>query len=405
MNISEAKQEIKNTLRAYLRKDERGSYVMAENIQRPILLMGPPGIGKTQIMAQIAREEEVGLVSYTITHHTRQSAVGLPQIVKEEYGGKTYSVTEYTMSEIVAGIYNEMKESGKREGILFIDEINCVSETLTPAMLQFLQNKTFGGHKIPEGWVIVAAGNPPEYNRAVRDYDIVTLDRVRLINIEADLEVWKKYANARNLHGAVLSYISLHPEDFYRVKNDVDGPSFVTARGWEDLSGLLFAYEEIGAGINREIIFEYLRDETVAESFDSYYRLYGKYREDYGIFDILKGNASSEAYARFVDAPLDETVCVTELLLDALMLQITSCMKNGNDEDAENVLSMIDNVFEFLENAETKGQEMLIFVTGLTLHRDAAAFLALNRCEKYLEHSAELLEGGRRSELLRELDV
>ena len=44
-------------------------------------------------------------------------------------------------------------------------------------MLQFLQCKTFGNQAIPEGWLIVAAGNPPEYNKSVRDFDMVTLDR------------------------------------------------------------------------------------------------------------------------------------------------------------------------------------------------------------------------------------
>ena len=121
--------------------------------QRPVLLIGPPGVGKTQIMEQISRECEIGLVAYTITHHTRQSAIGLPFIVKKEYGGKSYSVTEYTMSEIVASIYNKIEQTGLSEGILFIDEINCVSETLAPAMLQFLQCKTFGNHQIPEGWI------------------------------------------------------------------------------------------------------------------------------------------------------------------------------------------------------------------------------------------------------------
>ena len=60
-----------------------------------ILLMGPPGIGKTQIMEQIARECEISLVAYTITHHTRQSAVGLPFIEKKCYGGREYSVDVY----------------------------------------------------------------------------------------------------------------------------------------------------------------------------------------------------------------------------------------------------------------------------------------------------------------------
>lgn len=109
MNIKRAKQEIKNAIEAYLTKNTYGEYQIPSIRQRPILLMGPPGIGKTQIMEQIARECGIGLVSYTITHHTRQSAIGLPFIKEKEYGGKTYSVTEYTMSEIIASVYEKIE--------------------------------------------------------------------------------------------------------------------------------------------------------------------------------------------------------------------------------------------------------------------------------------------------------
>ena len=194
MNIKRAKEEIKNTIEAYLLKDENGEYAIPSIRQRPVLLIGPPGVGKTQIMEQISRECRIGLVAYTITHHTRQSAVGLPFIEKKMFGGREYTVTEYTMSEIVASIYNMIEETGLKEGILFIDEINCVSETLAPTMLQFLQCKTFGSHRIPEGWIIAAAGNPPEYNKSVREFDVVTLDRIKRIDVEPDLGVWKDYA-------------------------------------------------------------------------------------------------------------------------------------------------------------------------------------------------------------------
>ena len=150
MDIKRAKQEIKDSIEAYLAKDEFGEYLIPAIRQRPILLMGAPGIGKTQIMEQIARECKVGLVSYTITHHTRQSAVGLPFIKEKTFGQETFSVTEYTMSEVIATVYEKMEKTGLREGILFIDEINCVSETLAPMMLQFLQGKTFGNQKVPE---------------------------------------------------------------------------------------------------------------------------------------------------------------------------------------------------------------------------------------------------------------
>ena len=190
MNIKEAKQEIISTIKAYLAKDEAGMYEIPVERQRPVLLMGPPGIGKTAIMRQIAEEMGIGLVSYTITHHTRQSAIGLPFIAKKSFGGREHSVTEYTMSEIIASVYEQIERSKVAEGILFLDEINCVSETLSPTMLQFLQYKTFGTHRLPEGYVVVTAGNPPEYNRSVRDFDIVTLDRVKKLDVLDDFPVW-----------------------------------------------------------------------------------------------------------------------------------------------------------------------------------------------------------------------
>ena len=242
MNIKRAKEEIEHTVKAYLAKDALGEYAIPAIRQRPILLMGPPGIGKTQVMEQAARECGVALVAYTITHHTRQSAVGLPFIRQRNYGGRDVSVTEYTMSEIIASVYAKMEATGLKEGILFIDEINCVSETLAPTMLQFLQCKTFGNQAVPAGWVIVAAGNPPEYNKSVRDFDIVTLDRVRRMDIEPDLPVWKDYARAAHIHSAILSYLELHPQNFYQINADVDGTQFVTARGWEVLSNLLNTY-------------------------------------------------------------------------------------------------------------------------------------------------------------------
>ena len=143
MNIREAKEQIEHAVKLYLEKDEKGRYIIPIEKQRPVFLMGAPGIGKTAIMEQVAQELGVALVSYTMTHHTRQSALGLPYIVEKEYGGEKFQVSEYTMSEIIAAVYEVMEDTGIREGILFLDEINCVSETLAPAMLQFLQYKTF----------------------------------------------------------------------------------------------------------------------------------------------------------------------------------------------------------------------------------------------------------------------
>ena len=289
MDIKRAKQEIKDSVEAYLNKNEYGEYRIPALRQRPILLMGPPGIGKTQIMEQIAKECGIGLVAYTITHHTRQSAVGLPFIKEKTYGDVTYSVTEYTMSEIIASVYEKIEQTGLEEGILFIDEINCGSETLAPTMLQFLQCKTFGNQKVPEGWVIVAAGNPPEYNKSVREFDVVTLDRIKLIDVEADYDVWKEYAYRAGIHPAVMAYLEIRKNHFYRMETTVDGKAFVTARGWEDLSDFMKAYEGLGKTVDRDVIYQYIRHLGIAKEFANYLELYRKYRKDYKIDEILEG--------------------------------------------------------------------------------------------------------------------
>ena len=127
MNIKQAKEDIKNAVSAYLTKDQFGNYVIPVERQRPVFLMGAPGIGKTAIMEQIAQELQIGLISYSMTHHTRQSALGLPFIVRKNYGGVEYSISEYTMSEIIASVYDLMEETGLKEGILFLDEIGSAA--------------------------------------------------------------------------------------------------------------------------------------------------------------------------------------------------------------------------------------------------------------------------------------
>lgn len=326
MNIQEAKEEIIHTLQAYLQKGEDGEYTFPAVHQRPILLIGPPGVGKTAIMEQAARECGVALVAYTMTHHTRQSAVGLPKIVEKTYDGTPITVTEYTMSEIIASVYDAMETTGNREGILFLDEINCVSETLAPTMLQFLQNKTFGSHRLPGGWVVVAAGNPPEFNKSVRDFDVVTLDRVRQIDVEANLPVWLDYAREKQLHGAVVSYLTVKPDRFYTVERKNGELSFVTARGWEDLSRILQSYETLNVPITESLTCQYLHQEETARDFAAYYRLYRKYGTDYGISELLDGTLSGESYREKVSmaagGSFDERVSVVNLILEGLQARL-----------------------------------------------------------------------------------
>ena len=327
MNIKRAKEQIKNAMTVYYTKDELGNYVIPLEKQRPVFLIGPPGIGKTAIMEQIAVELKVGLVSYSMTHHTRQSAIGLPFISSKVFKNKSYDITEYTMSEILASVYELMEESGIDEGILFLDEINCVSETLSPLMLQFLQYKIFGRHKLPEGWIIVTAGNPPEYNNSVHEFDVVTMDRLKIIEVEPDYETWKEYAYKAGIHGAIISFLDVKQDCFYSVESTIEGKRYVTPRGWEDLSRMLHLYEEHSLEVNEDLIVQYLRNPKISKEFAAYYDLYKKYQSDYQIVEILSGRASESLKEKASKAKFDELYALMGLLLDNIGTDLRSVIK------------------------------------------------------------------------------
>jgi DNA polymerase III delta prime subunit len=315
VNIQEAKEELKRTVLAYTAKTGAGTYRIPPMRQRPVLLMGPPGVGKTAIMAQIAGEMGIGLVSYTMTHHTRQSALGLPVIERREFLGETHPVTEYTMSEIIAAVYRQIETGGFREGFLFMDEINCVSETLMPALLGFLQYKVFGGHRLPEGWIIVAAGNPAAYNHNAREFDTVTLDRLKVIDIEADFGVWKVYARRRGIHPLILSYLTLKPENLYAVLAGPGGRHFVTPRGWEDLSEMILSFEALDLAAEGALFRQYLQHDEIAGDFALFFDLNRSLRGKYRIDEIP---AAPRILPELKDARFDERLCVLQFLLHRL---------------------------------------------------------------------------------------
>lgn len=328
MNIKEAKEEIKNAMLAYFTKDEFGEYEIPLEHQRPIFLMGPPGIGKTEIMRQVASELGVGLVSYSMTHHTRQSALGLPFIVHKNYDGLECDISEYTMSEIIASVYDMMEKTGLKEGILFLDEINCVSETLAPAMLQFLQYKIFGRHSVPEGWIVVTAGNPPEFNNSVREFDIVTWDRLKRMDVEPDFEVWKEYAYSKGIHASVITYLEIKKSNFYKIETTVDGKSFVTARGWSDLSDMIKLYEKRGLKVTERLAAQYIQNGKIAKDFAIYYDLFNKYKSDYQVEAILEGRADDSVKAKAQCARFDERLALIGLLLDGVTEKLKAVCLN-----------------------------------------------------------------------------
>ena len=265
--IAEAKDSIKSGIRGYLLKDTNGAYILKETSRLPFYLEGAPGIGKTEIVNQIATELGIGYVSFSLVHHTRNSLLGLPVIKDLDNGGK---YTCYTMSEILAKV-EEAVAAGKKEGILLLDEFPCMSETILPTMLSFLQTKNIGSYTLPEGWVIVLCGNPPTYNKSARTFDAAIIDRLRKIEVEFQPEVFLEYGKKNGIHEAIIEYLETHMQNIYFYKQEKKQLELVTCRGWENLSHMIKAYEVLEQGIDYKDVSQYIKSEAIAVEFANFY--------------------------------------------------------------------------------------------------------------------------------------
>ncbi len=315
-------------------------------------------------------------------------------------------------------------------------------------MLQFLQYKIFGSHRVPEGWVVVTAGNPPQFNRSVHEFDVVTNDRLKIMEIEPDYEAWKRYALQKGVHKAITTYLDIRRQDFYEIETTVDGQSYVTARGWEDLSEAVYLYEANGFPIDESLISQYIRNRQILNEFAVYYNLYKKYREDYRIHDILEAREDADIRKRAAKAAFDERITVLGLLTEAVMTDIQSALK-AEDRLKKRVVSLrskkqeleaknaderssemqaflsekknfeeavfrmkadtaaagrrLSNLFNFVDDCFGNGNEMLILITELTINYYSARFIAEKGCEEYYKFDKKFQLYDRNKELMSEV--
>ncbi|MCD7751266.1 MAG: AAA family ATPase [Lachnospiraceae bacterium] len=412
VTIRDAERILKETVHIYLEKKEDGEYRLPQNKQRPVYLSGPAGVGKTELVSQVAADLQLGFVSYSLTHHTRQSAVGMPAIVEREVEGRSYTATEYTMSEIVDAVYSEIRQ-GRREGILFVDEVNCVSETLTAVMLQFLQNKCFGTHKIPQGWVIVTAGNPLEYNKSARPFDAVTADRLRRLYIVPNAQVWLEYAEKVGIHPLIMEYVRTHSARFYQYEKKGEQIRIVTARGWEDLSNALRAYERLEYEVDLALVLQFIQDLSTAQDFMNSYQIYrGVLKEDC-LEELLAGRGIPETAEMMKKKEYQMRWYVLMMLLNRLQLSAQETMegwnalKDGNGEIRKEVFacveqwhSELDHVLEFVELTFSEGKEMEFLLSSLCRNVKTGYLLGLKENKRYREVYGKMQLGADSSQAL-----
>ena len=244
--------------------------------------------------------------------------------------------------------------------------------------MQFLQNKIFGNHKLPKGWVIVVAGNPPEYNKSVKEIDTVTQDRLRILNIKEDMDCWEEYASQKGIHPLVLMYLKQCPKDFYVFEKGKNGREIITPRAWEDMSVTLMSYEKLGYEVTEHVVNEVIQCKRVVRSFMNYYQLYRSIAKNGEIDDILSGKNLEQHACNYGNGEFNEKWAIVTTLMErsaSFAAKVTEQKEEGKLKYYQLVNTTITNCLKFLDLAFEKGPETEAYINQLSKNLHLATTL------------------------------
>lgn len=256
------------------------------NANQPVMLHGSPGIGKSDVVRQLAAKKGWPMIDLRLSQLDPVDLRGVPSVDRIK-GGKDkpdHGITNWNVPSF-------LPTSG--EGILFLDEINSAAQATQAAAYQLILDRRLGDYELPEGWRIIAAGNRQNDRAIVNQMSTALKNRFAHINYEVNNEDWCDWALKTNLPIEVLGFIRFRPMllNEFEQRNDSaaekkrmqtlkDAQAFATPRSWEFLS------RAVAQNPPREIEYE-LYSGIVGEGCASEFIGYLKYYRDLPNLDAL----------------------------------------------------------------------------------------------------------------------
>jgi hypothetical protein len=198
--------------------------------KRPLFLWGPPGIGKSEVVADITAELGGYMIDLRLGQMDPTDIRGIPFFNKEN-GKMDWAPPIDLPDEELASKYPVV--------VLFMDEMNSAAPAVQAAAYQLVLNRRIGKYFLPDNVVIIAAGNR-ESDKGVT-YRMPTPLANRFVHIEMkpDFAVWQDWAVKNNIHKDVVGYLSFAKQDLYDFDAKSSSRAFATPRSWVFVSELL----------------------------------------------------------------------------------------------------------------------------------------------------------------------
>lgn len=263
------------------------------DIRQPVFLWGAPGIGKSQIVAQVARSRGVALKDLRAILLDPVDLRGLPRIAED--GSSVWCPPAFLPGTNDPG-----------EGILFLDELNAAPPLVQAACYQLVLDRRIGEYELPAGWSIVAAGNRDKDRAVTHRMPSALANRMVHLDCEAGMDDWLDWAQRAGIQAEICAFLRFRPKLLHDFDPRSSGKAFASPRSWEFVSAILAARPD--PQVEHEL-FQGAVGPAAATEFIGFLRVW---RELPTVHDILAAPES---------APVPEEPAAVYALCEALALQ------------------------------------------------------------------------------------
>ena len=195
-----------------------------------VMIWGPPGIGKSSIVGQIARDRALEFTDVRLSQLAPTDLRGLPVA---EAGISKWYPPEF------------LPRAGR--GILFLDELNLAPPAMQGVAQQLILDRRVGSYTVPSDWFVWAAGNRPEDRAAVFEMPPPLANRFLHLQMEPDLDSFKAYALATGMAEEILAFLAFRPALLHAVSPQQ--PAWPSPRSWEMADRLFRAQLDIAPAV------------------------------------------------------------------------------------------------------------------------------------------------------------
>lgn len=283
----------------------------------PVLGLGMAGIGKTELIKQIAKELHIGYKTLRLVDKTETDLLGIPQAVDlldangqkiMDTDGHTKSVTKYAPTSLLP----DEKRDGE-VGILVIDEITSALPNVQAVMYQLLDaDRSMGSYTLPPKWKIIMIGNGEDDGGTYQGITPALINRCHAcFRIEPDYEAWKVWALNHDIHDTVLAFIKFTPDKLHMMDADEVGV-FPSPRSWTLFSNTLKGYEKLAREDGQqlsEFVIDQIASSAVGANVGTEFATFYSYRNAMiSPEDIMDGKVGADEISKLSNR---ETVYIT----------------------------------------------------------------------------------------------